>query len=86
MKLYPIDHRADGKPGRWVFHCPVCDTWHWVDDRWEIDWETQTITPSIYAAAPLYCHVAVQGGQLVYGRDSGHRLAGQTIPMSDEVW
>lgn len=72
----------------WMW-CPGCDQAHAVEveqgapPRWEWDGdlESPTISPSILCHNEQHCHSFVRAGRWEFCADSGHKLAGQTVPM-----
>ena len=70
------------------FWCPGCKTVHMVDQKWKVDYEMQTIAPSVRVSTPLpkkteICHSFVRSGKIQYLSDSTHELAGKTVVLPE---
>lgn len=70
-----------------MFWCPGCKCAHWVNDTWQVNTETLTITPSVRVSGgkdnTTLCHLFVTNGKIQFLSDSAHELAGQTVPMEE---
>jgi hypothetical protein len=74
--------------GKTLFWCKGCESFHWVDDRWQItgDSNNPTFSPSVLvqgSGANKHCHSFVRNGKIEYLSDCNHSLAGQTIDLPD---
>jgi len=83
---------ADG--GKYIiFWCPGCDEPHQVPVAGEKAWgfngdkESPTISPSLLVHGDqrggARCHLFLKAGQLEFLSDSGHSLAGKTVPLPE---
>ena len=80
---------VNGEPYKgeaYLFWCPGCKTHMWFTPgiwTWNQDFEKPTVTPSITRGG---CHLIMTDGQLHFGSDSTHELAGQTVSMEEPCW
>jgi hypothetical protein len=75
------------------FYCPACKDAHMVRiagpcSNWGFngDKENPTFIPSVrLSASPTkpMCHSVITNGMIAFQSDSGHELAGQTIPLPE---
>ena len=84
---------ADG--GKYIiFWCPGCDEPHQVpvagDKAWQFNGnlESPTISPSLLVRGDergngVRCHLFLKNGVLEFCTDSGHGLAGKTVPLPE---
>lgn len=71
-----------------VFDCPACGYSHPFDLRrwtWNGSMDAPTFSPSLLvnAGTPGQCHSFVRDGRIEFVLDSGHALAGQTVPLPE---
>lgn len=77
--------------GRHVgFWCPACNEVHAInlDDvsgpfRWTVDFEKNTIHPSVRTLDATNCHSYVKNGQIEFLSDSNHAMRGTTVDLPD---
>lgn len=88
MKLSRIDN------GSAAFYCPGCEDYHVATNLWDIDFDTDTISPSLLVNeqnSPYHvdifptCHSFVRDGKIEYLSDCTHKLAGQTVELPDKM-
>lgn len=71
---------------RWLFRCPGCGCAHFFDSRWAFN--GNRVRPTFGPSLLVYesgdqprCHSFVTDGAIQYLGDSGHELAGKTVPL-----
>lgn len=69
------------------FFCPGCKTLHFVNNTWNVDLATNTISPSVRVSGgrdgKTLCHSFVRNGEIQFLDDSIHELRGKTIKLPD---
>jgi Tol biopolymer transport system component len=97
MKLKPFGSQASPETIGYMFYCPGCNDPHpyyvkhipgnpltvWTFNG---DMERPTFSPSllVYPSGQYpRCHLFLTDGQIQFCGDSGHSLAGQTVPLPD---
>lgn len=87
--------RVKGDDSRLVFWCPGCEHAHVFDARWKFngDMDRPTFEPSLLNTSergpertPTRCHLYVREGRIVFLSDCTHKLAGQTVEMTEDAW
>ena len=85
----------EDEPGMYVFECPGCDCWHWINTNpdnglpcWELTGTEQrpTVRNSVLinpANIPgtHRCHSIITDGLIEFLPDCTHGLVGQIVPL-----
>ena len=82
------------------FYCPGCKCSHWINESWQLSFESgkPTVSPSILVKHGRYkdlndpinsyekiiCHSFIRGGKIEFLSDCTHELAGKTVEMEKE--
>jgi hypothetical protein len=83
MKFRKLETQGDTKGYR-AFWCTACGCGHYIDDRWQLDEETLTVSPSVVSrVGDEVCHLFIKNGNIEYLPDYTHPLAGQNVPLED---
>lgn len=80
-----VSETADG---RLIFWCPGCDCYHGIKVgvdgwKWNGNYETPTISPSILTLGEAKCHAYITDGAIKFLGDCSHARAGQTVSLGD---
>lgn len=84
VKIKIVDD-GDGSKGYHIF-CPACKQVHHFNDSWGFngDINNPTVEGSLGTKNELgYCHGFITNGQISFGADSTHAMAGQTVELPD---
>lgn len=79
-------HKHQGE--YYSFFCPGCKQVHTVDNKWNIDLLSVTISPSVLTQHPRKdasdywrCHSFVREGKIQFLNDCSHELKGETVDL-----